>query len=87
MKTKKITRTPIDEKEFVKVWARVHKAGGSLKDVATHLNCSYAGAKNKADKLAEGGIQLPELKRGRGPKVVDIAGLKNLLKEEMGKKA
>lgn len=84
---KKITRKPIDEKDFVKAWVRVQKAGGSLKDVAEELGCSYAGAKNKADKLAESGIQLPALKKGRGPKIVDVAALKNLVKDEMARKA
>lgn len=86
MNAKKITRTPIDEKEFVKVWVKVHKAGGGLKDVAAELNCSYAGAKNKAERLAEHGIQLPDLKKGRGAKTIDAAILKSLLKDEMGKR-
>lgn len=85
MTTKKITRTPIDEKEFITAWVRVHKADGGLKDVAEELGCSYAGAKNKAEKLAEQGIKLPELRRGRVAKQVDLAGLKKLLDEQMKK--
>lgn len=86
MNKKNIVRNPIDEKDFVKAWARVHKSGGGIQDVAAEIGCSYAGAKNKAEKLAEHGIPLPELKKGRGAKVIDAAELKNILKEEMGKK-
>lgn len=82
----KITRTPIDEAKFIKVWARVHNEGGSLQDVADEMGCSYAGAKNKADKLIEDGIKLPELKRGRGPKQRDVKALNDILKAELAKK-
>lgn len=86
MNKKNIVRNPIDEKDFVKVWARVHKSGGGIQDVATEIGCSYAGAKNKAERLAEHGIPLPELKKGRGSKVIDAAELKNILKEELARK-
>lgn len=82
----KITRTPIDESKFIKVWARVHLAGGSLQDVADEIGCSYAGAKNKAEKLVEDGVKLPELKRGRGPKQRDVKALNEALKAELAKK-
>lgn len=82
----KITRTPIDEAKFIKVWAKVHNNGGSLQDVADEMNCSYAGAKNKSDKLVEDGIKLPELKRGRGPKQRDVKALNDILKAELAKK-
>lgn len=82
----KITRTPIDEAKFIKVWARVHNEGGSLQEVADEMGCSYAGAKNKADKLIEDGIKLPELKRGRGPKQRDVKALNDILKAELAKK-
>jgi hypothetical protein len=82
----KITRTPIDEAKFVKVWARVHLEGGSLQDVADEIGCSYAGAKNKADKMVEDGVKLPELKRGRGPKQRDVKALNEALKAELAKK-
>ena len=81
----KITRTPIDEQQFVKVWARVHKEGGSLQDVADEVGCSYAGAKNKADKLVEEGVKLPELKKYRGAKR-DVDALNATLKAELAKK-
>ena len=86
MAKEKITRTPIDEGEFIKVWARVHKDGGSLQDVAEEIGCSYAGAKNKAEKLVEDGVKLPELKRGRGPKKRDVDALNALIKAELAKK-
>lgn len=82
----KIVRTPIDEEKFVKVWARVHNDGGGLQDVADEIGCSYAGAKNKAEKLVEEGVKLPELKRGRGPKQRDIKALNDALKTELSKK-
>lgn len=81
----KITRTPIDESELIKVWARVHREGGGLQDVANELGCSYAGAKNKAEKLIEGGVKLPALKKGRGPKIVDADALNAELKAELAK--
>jgi len=86
MNKKNIVRNPIDEKDFVKAWVRVHKSGGGIQEVATEIGCSYAGAKNKSEWLAEHGIQLPDLKKGRGSKQIDAAALKNLIKEEMSKK-
>lgn len=86
MNTKqKITRTPIDESEFIKVWARVYREGGGLQDVADELGCSYAGAKNKAERLIEDGLKLPELKKGRRAKVYDITALNAELKSELAK--
>lgn len=86
MNTKqKITRTPIDESEFIKVWARVYREGGGLQDVADELGCSYAGAKNKSERLIEDGLKLPELKKGRRSKVYDIAALNAELKSELSK--
>lgn len=86
MNKKNIVRKPIDEKDFVKAWARVHKAGGGIQDVAAEIGCSYAGAKNKAERLAEHGISLPQLKKGRSAKVIDASELKNILKEELSKR-
>lgn len=86
MMKEKITRTPIDETQFVKVWAYTHKEGGTLQDVADEIGCSYAGAKNKAEKLVEDGVKLPELKRGRGPKRRDVEALNAALKAELSKK-
>lgn len=85
-KDKQIVRSPIDEENFIKVWAQVHKEGGSLQKVADEIGCSYAGAKNKADKLIEDGVPLPELKKGRGPKKRDVDALKAALKAELSKK-
>lgn len=82
----KITRTPIDEENFIKVWARVHREGGGLQEVAEEIGCSYAGAKNKAERLVEDGIKLPELKKGRGPKQRDVKALNEVLKAELAKK-
>lgn len=81
----KVVRTPIDEAKFIKVWARVHNAGGSLQDVSEEVGCSYAGAKNKAKKLIEGGVKLPDLKRGR-LKQRDVKALNEILKAELAKK-
>lgn len=87
MSTKqKITRTPIDESEFIKVWARVHREGGGVQDVANELGCSYAGAKNKAERLMEEGVKLPALKKGRRRKVLDVDALNAELKSELAKK-
>lgn len=83
---KTIVRTPIDEDKFIKVWARVSRDGGSLQDVAEEIGCSYAGAKNKAEKLVEDGVKLPELKKGRGPKKRDVEALNAALKNELSKK-
>lgn len=85
-KDKQIVRTPIDEENFIKVWARVHKDGGSIQDVADEIGCSYAGARNKGETLIESGIPLPELKKGRGPKKRDVEALKASLKAELSKK-
>lgn len=86
MNTKqKISRTPIDENELIKVWARVYREGGGLQDVADELGCSYAGVKNKAERLIEDGLKLPELKKGRRSKVYDIAALNAELKNELAK--
>jgi hypothetical protein len=82
----KIQRTPIDESEFIKAWARVHREGGNVQDVAELLGCSYAGARNKSEKLIEAGIPLPELKKYRKRKEIDVAGLKAELKSELSKK-
>lgn len=82
----KITRTPIDEVKFIKVWARVHIAGGGLQDVADEMGCTYAGAKNKAEKLVEDGVKLPELKTGRRSKQRDVKALNEALKSELSKK-
>jgi len=87
MSTKaKIVRRPIDESVFIKAWASVYKDGGGIQDVADILGCSYAGARNKADGLIEGGLKLPELKKGRRAKVIDIASLNAELKAELAKK-
>jgi hypothetical protein len=86
MNTKqKITRSPIDENELIKVWARVFREGGGLQDVADELGCSYAGAKNKSERLIEDGVKLPELKKGRRSKVYDVAALNAELKTELAK--
>lgn len=82
----RVTRTPIDEAKFIKVWARVHNEGGSLQNVADEMGCTYAGAKNKAERLVEDGVKLPELKRGRGPKKRDVKALNESLKAELAKK-
>lgn len=81
----KITRTPIDEQKFVRIWARVHKDGGSLQEVADEVGCSYAGAKNKAERLVEEGVKLPELKKYRRSKR-DVGALNDILKNELAKK-
>lgn len=86
MTNKKIVRKPIDESEFIRVWARVFREGGRLQDVADELGCSYAGARLKSIKLLESGVKLPVLKIGRGPKVIDPSALNAELKAELAKK-
>lgn len=82
----KIVRTPIDESEFIKIWARVFREGGGLQHVADDVGCSYAGAKNKAERLLEKGVKLPKLKKGRGEKIIDVEALNSELKAELAKK-
>jgi len=79
----KVIRKPIDNNEFVKVWAQVHLDGGNLQDVANRMECSYAGARNKADRLISSGVELPELKRGRRPKTYDTVLLNKEIMTEM----
>ena len=87
MSTKnKIVRTPIDESVFIKAWARAFREGQGVQEVADEIGCSYAGAKNKAERLIEGGVKLPELKKGRGRKNIDISALNAELKAELAKK-
>ena len=85
MTTKKIIRKPIDESEFIKVWARVYREGGRIQDVADEIGCSYAGARSKSIKLLERGVKLPVLKMGRGPKEIDVNALNSELKKELSK--
>lgn len=87
MSTKqKITRPPISESEFVKVWARVYREGGGVQDVANELGCSYAGANNKSKRLIKEGVKLPGLKKYRGRRVLDVDALNAELKNELAKK-
>jgi hypothetical protein len=82
----KIARPPINESDLIKAWARVHREGGNVQDVADILGCSYAGARNKANKLLEAGVPLPELKKYRQRKEIDVPTLKAELKAELAKK-
>lgn len=82
----KVARPRIDEEKFVKVWARVHNAGGSIHDVATEFGCSSAGASTKAKVLIEAGIPLPKLNRASNKKTRDVKALKETLRAELSKK-
>lgn len=86
MNKTKVSRPPIDEKEFMKAWARVHKGGGGLQEVADEIGCSYAGAKNKAEQLVNAGVKLPQLKKGRGAKKIDADELNAIFREEMSRR-
>lgn len=86
MTKEKAPRNHIDEERFIKAWARVHKDDGNLQDVADEVGCTYAGAKNKAEKLVEAGVKLPELRHGRGARKRDVAALNATLKAELAKK-
>ena len=79
----KAKRVAIDEKVFVQTWMEVHKANGNLNDVATKIGCSYAGARNKADRLIESGVELPELKKGRRGRKVAVDALNADIASEM----
>jgi len=79
----KIERKPINESVFVKAYMKVHHIGGGLMDVSRELGCSYAGARVKAEKLSEAGVNLPELKIGRTAKNFDVAALNAAIQEEL----
>jgi hypothetical protein len=80
---KKIQRPRIDEKDFVKAWMKMVKAGGNQKDVAEILGCTLGGVTSKYKKLTKDGVPLPELPSGPGhrAKTTDVAGLTRLIKE------
>ena len=81
----KIVRSPIDENELIKAWARVYREGGGIQDVADELGCSYAGALSKSKILIKVGVPLPPLKKFRRSKVYDVDALKSELKLELAK--
>lgn len=82
----KVSRPRIDEEKFVKVWARVHNAGGSLQDVADEVGCTAGGASTKAKALIEEGVPLPKLNRASNKKTRDVKALKDTLRAELSKK-
>jgi hypothetical protein len=83
-KVEKRGRVRIDDVQFVDVWLKHYKAGGTLHDVAAELGCSYGGAAQKAKVLQEDdGVELPELTNRR--RKVDAAALNDRIKKALAK--
>lgn len=73
----------VDAASFVDAWVGAYENGGSQADVAKTLGCSGANVSNRAKKLREAGVDLPELKVARGVKL-DIESLNARLKARIG---
>lgn len=79
-------RVRIDDTNFVDVWLKHYKAGGTLHDVAAELGCSYGGAAQKAKVLLEeDGVELPELMKKIRRRKVDAAALNDRIKKALAK--
>jgi len=81
----KVSRPRIDEEKFIKVWARTHKKGGYLQNVADEVGCTLAGASAKAKNLIEAGVKLPQLARSPRNNGRDVKSLNDTLKAELSK--
>lgn len=85
-KVAKRGRVRIDDVQFVDVWLKHYKAGGTLHDVAAELGCSYGGAAQKAKVLQEDdGVELPELTKKVRRRSVDAAALNDRIKKALAK--
>lgn len=73
----------VDAATFVDAWVNAFENGGNQSDVARSLGCSAANVSNRAKKLREAGVDLPELQVTRGVKL-DIDALNERLKARIG---
>ena len=73
----------VDAASFVDAWMDAYDNGGNQSDVARTLGCSAANVSNRAKKLREAGVDLPELQVTRGVKL-DIESLNERLKARIG---
>ena len=73
----------VDAMGFVDAWMDAYENGGNQSDVARSLGCSAANVSNRAKKLRENGVDLPELTVTRGVKL-DIDALNERLKARIG---
>jgi len=73
----------VDAGNFIEVWCDVYDNGGNQSDVARKLGCSAANVSNRAKKLRDAGVDLPELTVTRGVKL-DIESLNARLRERIG---
>lgn len=73
----------VDAAAFVDAWVSAYEAGGNQSDVARSLGCSAANVSNRAKKLKEAGVDLPELTVVRGVKL-DVDALNERLKARIG---
>ena len=73
----------VDAASFVDAWMDAYDKGGNQSDVARTLGCSAANVSNRAKKLREAGVDLPELTVTRGVKL-DVESLNARLKARIG---
>jgi len=73
----------VDANTFIDTWCDVYDNGGNQSDVARRLGCSAANVSNRAKKLRDAGVDLPELTVTRGVKL-DIESLNARLRERIG---
>ena len=73
----------VDAASFVDAWVSAYENGGSQATVAASLGCSGANVSNRAKKLREAGVDLPELTVTRGVKL-DVESLNARLKARIG---
>jgi transposase len=73
----------VDANTFIDTWCDVYDNGGNQSDVARRLGCSAANVSNRANKLRDAGVDLPELTVTRGVKL-DIESLNARLRERIG---
>jgi len=73
----------VDAANFVDAWMNAYENGGNQSDVARDLGCSAANVSNRAKKLRDAGVDLPELTVTRGVKL-DIESLNARLKARIG---
>lgn len=73
----------VDAASFVDAWMDAFDNGGNQSDVARTIGCSAANVSNRAKKLRDAGVDLPELKVTRGVKL-DIDSLNARLKARIG---
>lgn len=73
----------VDAASFVDAWVTVYERGGSQSDVAREIGTSAANVSNRAKKLRDAGVDLPELTVTRGVKL-DVAALNERLAARIG---